>query len=79
MIEVGFAALREGFSFDLRSGFQDARCPTEVDIGRREVVECLVIAAMIVMLDEVADGAFQVAGQVVVRKRCPVPTFRSPV
>jgi hypothetical protein len=39
---------------------------TEVDVGRREVFQALVIALVIVVFDEPADAGFKVAGQVIV-------------
>ena len=40
--------------------------PAEVDIGGREVLQALVVSAVIVVLDEVANVGFEIAGQVVV-------------
>ena len=56
-------------ALDLLAAFQDAGTASEVDIGWREVVQALVVAAVIVMLDEVGDGAFEVTGQVIVFKQ----------
>ena len=39
---------------------------SEVDIGRCEVLQALVVAAVIVVIDEAIDVRFQVAWQVVV-------------
>ncbi len=50
---------------DLLSSLQDARPSSEVDVGRGEAVERLVIAPVI-LLDEVADSALQISGQIVV-------------
>ena len=60
------AALRDGSLLDLLSSVQDALATTEVDVGGREVVEALVVSVVIVVLDEVGDGAFEIAGQIVV-------------
>jgi hypothetical protein len=46
--------------------FDDGRGPTEVGVGRRDVAETLVIAAMIVMFDEGLDLVFEIARQEVV-------------
>ena len=59
---------------------QNALSASEVDVCRREVVEALVVAAMIVVVDEVGDGAFEIAGQVVVLEQdsafqCEMPTL----
>jgi hypothetical protein len=45
---------------------KDALASSEVDVSGREVVQALVIAAMSVVLDEVGDSPFEVAGQEVV-------------
>ena len=38
----------------------------EVDIGRREVAETFMVAAVIVVTDEVVDLSFEIARQIVV-------------
>ena len=38
----------------------------EVDVGRGEIVQALVIAPMIIMVDEAGDVSFEIAGQVIV-------------
>jgi hypothetical protein len=53
-------------SFDPFALFDDGRGPTEVGVGRRDVAETLVIAAMIVMFDEGLDLVFEIARQEVV-------------
>ena len=60
------AALLDGFGFDLLSRFQDGFGPAEIDVGGREVAQALVVAVMVVVVDEVADRLFQSAGQVIV-------------
>ncbi len=37
-----------------------------IDVGRRNVAQALMVSAVIVMLDEGGDLAFEVAGQVIV-------------
>ena len=64
--EVEFTAFSDGLSFDLGSCGEDALTTPEVDIGRRQIVQALVIAAVIVVLDEGRDSAFEIAGQIVV-------------
>ena len=72
------AALLDGSSLDLSSPFQDTSGASEVDVSRGQIVQALVIASMIVMIDEVGDGAFEIARKEVVleqdsafeRKRC---------
>lgn len=57
------APLEHGFSFDLLSLFQDLRIAPEVDIGGRQVSEALVVALVVVVVDEGGDLAFQVSRQ----------------
>jgi hypothetical protein len=45
---------------------QDGRAPSEVDIRRGEVVDALVVAAMVVVGDKGGDLGFEIAGQVAV-------------
>ena len=61
-----FAACCDGLLFDLASHVENALTTSEVDIGRRQIVQALVIAAVIVVLDEGRDSAFEIAGQIVV-------------
>ena len=51
---------------DLLPFSEDGFSPTEVNIGRRDVVQALVVAVVVVVLDEGFDLPFQIAGQVVV-------------
>jgi hypothetical protein len=38
----------------------------EVDVGRREIVQALMVTAMVVVVDERVDPGFEVAGQIIV-------------
>ena len=58
------AALRDGLSFDPFSFQQDGLAAREADVGGCEIAEAFVIAAVIVMGDEVVDLGFKLAGQV---------------
>lgn len=60
------ATLLDGSSLDLPSPLQDAGGASEVDVSGSDVVQALVIAAVIAVVDEVGDGALEVSGQVVV-------------
>lgn len=60
------APLFDGFSFDPFRFQHDGVAASEVDIGRCEIAEALVISAMIVVLDEGVDLGLKVAGQEVV-------------
>ena len=54
-----------GLSFDPFSLFQDGLAAPEVDIGRGEVLQALVVSSVVVMLDEGVDLLPEIAGQVV--------------
>ena len=63
---------------------QDGLTTTEVDIGRRQVVQALVVAVMVVVADEVADLELQMARQQVVLEQdavlqCLVPALDLPL
>ena len=56
----------DGLSFDLFSLLQDGLAAPEVDIGRGEVLQALVISLMIVVVDK-GIGLFpEITGQIVV-------------
>ncbi len=52
---------------DLLSHLQDFRASSVVDVGGRQIAQALVVAMVVVVIDEGADLAFQVAGQEVDR------------
>ena len=54
------AALFDRVSFDPFAFEQDGLAASEVDVGRGEIVEALVVSAVIVMLDEGRDLGFEV-------------------
>ena len=56
----------DGSALYLPAPLQDAITSPEVDVSWRQIIQALVIAAMIVVLDEVCNGPFEVARQVVV-------------
>ena len=60
------AAMGDGHAFDPLTLGEDGLGPAEVDVCRGEIVEALVIALMIVVLDESRDGSLQIARQVIV-------------
>ena len=60
------APIFDGSSFDPFSLFEDGGGPAEVGIGGCHVAEALVIALVVVMLDERRDLGFEIAGQEVV-------------
>src|SRR5580692_8096632 len=56
-------------SFDPFAFEEDGLGSSEVDVGRREIAQALVIAGMVVMSHEGGDLTFEIAGQVVVLKQ----------
>ena len=60
------APLFDGLSLDPFSLQQDGLAASEVDVGGGEIVEALVIAAVVVVLDEGRDLGFEIARQEVV-------------
>ena len=63
------AALLDGLGFYLLSPIQNCFCPAEIDIGGGEVTQALVVAVMILGVDEGRDRFFESPGQVVVLKK----------
>ncbi len=53
-------------SFDPFSFQQDGLTAPEVDVGRGEIVDALVIAPVVVVRDECIDLSFEIAGQIIV-------------
>ena len=60
------APMFECLSLDPFSSLDDCWCPAEVGIGGCDVVEALVVALVVVMLDEGLDLLLEIAGQEVV-------------
>ena len=60
------AAMLDGFALDPLSVFDDGFGPSEVGVGGCHIVEALVVAPMIVVLDEGLDLAFEITRQEVV-------------
>ena len=60
------ATAGDSLSFDPLSFCQDGWSASEVDVGRGEIVDALVVSAVIVVSDEGLDLGFEVAGQEVV-------------
>ena len=74
------APIFDGLSFDPLALLDDGLCPAEVGVSRRDVVQALVIALMVVVLDERFDLSFEIARQEVVFQQdavleCLVPAF----
>ena len=60
------ATVCDGLALDPFAFEEDGLGAPEVDVSRSEIAEALVIAGMVVVLDEGRDLAFEIAGQVVV-------------
>src|ERR1700677_1821987 len=59
------ATVRDGLAFDALTFGQDCLGSPKVDISRGEVVDALMIADVIVMLEEGADLPLEVAGKII--------------
>ena len=60
------AAVCDGSKFDAFAFYKDRLRSAEVDVGRCEVVDALMIADVIVMFDEGVDLPFEISGQIIV-------------
>ena len=60
------APMLDSLAFDPFALFDDGFSPAKVGVGWRHVIEALVVAPVVVMLDEGAYRGLQVAGQEVV-------------
>jgi hypothetical protein len=56
------SSFSDGVAFNPFSLQQDGLTSAEVDIGGSEVLQALVVSAVIVVLDEVANVSFEIAG-----------------
>ena len=56
------AAVGDSLSLDPFSFCQDGWTASEVDVGRGEIVDALVVAAVVVVIDKGRDLGFEVAG-----------------
>ena len=63
------AAVLDWFSFNPFSLLQDGLTTSKVDVGGCQVLQALVIAPVIVVLDEAADVVVEIARQIVVLKQ----------
>ena len=60
------APMLDGLSLDPFTLFDDGWCPAEVGVGRGHVVQALVVALVVIVLNEGFDLGLEVAGQEVV-------------
>ena len=56
----------DGLSFDLFSFQQDGLTASEIDVGRGEIGDTLVVSQMVVVGDEVVEPGLKIARQVVI-------------
>jgi hypothetical protein len=63
------ATVCDCLSFDPFAFEEDGLSPSEVDVGRREIGQALVVSRMVVLRHEGRDPAFEIAGQVIVLKQ----------
>src|SRR4029077_9582080 len=63
---VAQATVGDGLSLDPFSFCQDGWTASEVDVGRGEIVDALVVAAVVVVVDEGGDLGFEITRQEVV-------------
>jgi hypothetical protein len=66
------APLLDGLALDAFTLEQDGLAAAEVGVGRGQVVQALVVALVVVVLDEGRDLRLELAGQVVVLEQDPV-------
>jgi hypothetical protein len=60
------ATVCDGLSFDSVSLCQDGGPASEVEVGWCEIIDALVVAVVVVIVDEGLDLGFEIAGQKVV-------------
>jgi len=60
------ASFCDCLSFDPFPFDEDGSAASEVDVGRRQVAEALVVSAVIVVGDEGSDAGFELTGQIIV-------------
>lgn len=63
------ASLLDGLALDLFAFGEDDLAAAEVDIGRNEIINALVIATVIIVFDEGCDLPFEITWQIVVFQR----------
>ena len=63
------APMFDGLSLDPFALFDDGWCPAEVGVCGRQVAQCLVVALVVVVLDEGLGLGLMIAGQEVVFKQ----------
>jgi hypothetical protein len=67
------ASVCDGVALDALAPCDDRIGPAEVNVGRGEVVDALMVADVVVMLDEGIDLPFEISGQIIVVEQDAVP------
>ena len=67
------ATVCDCLSFDPFAFEEDGLSPSEVDIGRREIGQALVVSRMVVLRHEGGDLPLEIAGQVIVLEQEILP------
>ena len=60
------AAVLDGKFFDQSSPLSDGCVPAELDVGRGHIVQALMLAVIVAVIDEFVDLVFETAGEIVV-------------
>jgi len=63
-------SLLDGFSFDLFPPFENGLTAPEVDVSRRQVVQALVVSAVVVVPDELLDALFELSCAAALARTC---------
>ena len=66
------AAVPDGQFFDFLSPFNDGCVTPEVGISGRDVADALVVALVVIVIDEGVDLVFEITRQVIIFKQYPV-------
>jgi hypothetical protein len=63
---VQHASVLDCVAFDPFSFQQGCLAAAEVDVGRRQIAQALMIAVVVIVIDEPVDAGFKIARQIVV-------------
>lgn len=69
------AAVLDGLQFDASPFGQDGFATTKIDVSRCQVADALVVAVVVVVIDEGGDGSFQFTFEEVVFEQDAVIRF----
>jgi len=68
----------DGLAFDLFSFQKNRLIAPEIDVGRRQIVDTLVVAQVVIVSDEGFDPSLELAGQIVVLQQDAVLECQMP-